>query len=188
MSEQNNYQQNQNTNTVSEKTSVTENNPYAPVNTPDANSNTGIYTQPNSGQYSVQYQAPQQPYTQPSNDNYQNAKPYQPAQGQYTQQQYSQNQQYNQYPQYNTSQYNPAANSEEKTRKTCAIVGFVMAMVMILALVFGMTMGAIFVIIAVCLCVYGLKSSKRGLAIAGIVISAIEAVVWVLAIIGAIMP
>lgn len=179
MSEQN-YQQNQNTNLTPEETSVSENNPYAPANAPDANSNTGTYTQPNSGQYAEQYQNPQ---------------PYQPVQGQYyTQQQnqptqqYSQNQQYNQYPQYNTSQYNPAADSEEKTRKTCAIVGFVMAMVMILALVFGMTMGAIFVIIAVCLCVYGLKSSKRGLAIAGIVVSAIEAVVWALAIIGALMP
>lgn len=163
MSEQNNYPQNQNINSPAENPTKTENRPYAPVNR-DLNNfgNTDTYAQSSyGGQYSGQYQSPQQHYTQ---------------------------QQYSQYPQYNTSQYNPAANSEEKTRRTCAIVGFVMAMVMILALIFGITMGFIFVIIAICLCVYGLKSSKKGIAIAGIVISAIEAMVCVLAIIGALIP
>lgn len=66
----------------------------------------------------------------------------------------------------------------DKKKATCALIGFILSLVMLISLFFGWAFGLPVVIVAIWLCCYGLKSSRKGLAVAGIVITCIESVLF----------
>ena len=64
----------------------------------------------------------------------------------------------------------------DKKKANCALAGFILSLVMLIMLFFGWALGLPVAIVAIWLCCYGLKSSRKGLAVAGIVITCIESV------------